>query len=182
MEVLSGERFYAFYGWMTIICFGLGLPCAFPSTWIPFKGGFTPEAFWLGFIFYQPGRLTGLGYCAILIMMVKAGVSRGFTTRLAAVGQTAFTNYILTSVICTTIFENYGFGLYGRLQRWQLYAIVLGVWILQLAASPIWLRYYRFGPMEWLWRSLTYWKKQPMRRRSDIRKTLTEPGLVTVAD
>ena len=113
-------------------------------------------------------------------MMVKAGVLRSFTSRLAAVGQTAFTNYILTTAICTTIFENYGFGLYGRLQRSELYAIVLGVWILQMVASPIWLRYYRFGPMEWLWRSLTYWKKQPMRRSSDM-KTLIKPGLATVA-
>jgi uncharacterized protein len=183
MGVLSGERSYAFYGWMTTVCCGIGSSCAFLSTWIPFKGGFTPEAFWLGFVFYQPGRLAGLGYCAILIMMVKAGVLRSFTSRLAAVGQTAFTNYILTTVICTTIFENYGFGLYGKLQRWQLYAIVLGVWILQMAASPIWLRYYRFGPMEWLWRSLTYWKKQPMRRSSDVRRTKTpiKAGLATVA-
>jgi uncharacterized protein len=181
MGVLSGERSYVFYGWMTAVCLGIGLSCAFLSTWIPFKGGFTPEALWLGFVFYQPGRLAGLGYCAILIMMVKAGVLRRLTSRLAAVGQTAFTNYILTTVICTTIFENYGFGLYGKPQRWQLYAIVLGVWILQMAASPIWLRYYRFGPMEWLWRSLTYWKKQPMRRSSDMRKTLIKPGLAAVA-
>jgi uncharacterized protein len=179
MGVLSGERSYAFYGWMTTVCLGIGLSCAFLSTWIPFKGGFTPEALWLGFVFYQPGRLTGLGYCAILIMMVKAGVLRSLTSRLAAVGQTAFTNYILTTVICTTIFENYGFGLYGKLQRWQLYVIVLGVWILQMVASPIWLRYYRFGPMEWLWRSLTYWKKQPMRRRPVIRTTLVKPGLTS---
>jgi uncharacterized protein len=112
--------------------------------------------------------------------MVKAGVLRRLTARLAAVGQTAFTNYILTTVICTTIFENYGFGLYGKMQRWHLYAIVLGVWVLQMAASPIWLNYYRFGPMEWLWRSLTYWKKQPMRRRSDVGKPLSTPEFATV--
>jgi uncharacterized protein len=180
MGVLSGERSYAFYGWMTAVCLGIGLSCAFLSTWIPFKGGFAPEASWLGFVFYQPGRLAGLGYCAILIMMVKAGVLRRLTARLAAVGQTAFTNYILTTVICTTIFENYGFGLYGKMQRWHLYAIVLGVWVLQMAASPIWLNYYRFGPMEWLWRSLTYWKKQPMRRRSDVGKPLSTPEFATV--
>jgi len=91
------------------------------------------------------------------------------TTSIFLVGnpvRVAFDGF--TTVICTTIFENYGLGLYGKLQRWQLYAIVLGVWILQMAASPFWLRYYRFGPMEWLWRSLTYWKKQPMRRRCNL--------------
>ena len=180
MGVLTGARSRAFYGWIATFCLGVGLWCAFLSTWIPFKGGFTPEALWLGFVFYQPGRIAGLGYCAILIMMVKAGVFRSFTSRMAAVGQMAFTNYILTTVICTTIFENYGFGLYGKLQRWQLYLIVLGVWALQIAVSPIWLRYYHFGPMEWLWRSLTYWDKQPMRIRSDVGKTLTKPGFARV--
>jgi uncharacterized protein len=75
----------------------------------------------------------------------------------------AFSNYILTSLICTTIFEGYGFGLFNKLQRYQLYGVVLAVWIVILVISPIWLRYFRFGPLEWLWRSLTYWKKQPFR-------------------
>jgi len=117
MGVLIGKRTYAFYGWMTTVCFGHRPLVRIPEHLIPFKGGFTPEALWLGFVFYQPGRLAGLGYCAILIMMVKVGFLRSLTSRLAAVGQTTFTNYILTAVICTTIFENYGFGLYGKLQR-----------------------------------------------------------------
>jgi uncharacterized protein len=56
--------------------------------------------------------------------------------------------------------------LFGQLQRYQLYYVVLGMWILSLAWSPIWLRYFRFGPLEWCWRSLTYWQRQPMRRRA----------------
>ena len=77
----------------------------------------------------------------------------------------AFSNYILTSVLCTTIFEGYGFGLFGKLQRFQLYGIVLLVWAVILIVSPIWLRHFHFGPLEWVWRSLTYWKKQPFRVR-----------------
>jgi uncharacterized protein len=49
------------------------------------------------------------------------------------------------------------------LQRYELYYVVAAVWVLQLIASPLWLRYYRFGPLEWAWRSLTYWKRQPLR-------------------
>jgi len=74
----------------------------------------------------------------------------------------AFTNYLSQSIITSTIF--YGFGVYASLQRYQLYYIVIAIWIFQLVFSQIWLRYYQFGPFEWLWRSLTYWKKQPMKK------------------
>jgi uncharacterized protein len=53
--------------------------------------------------------------------------------------------------------------LYGRLERYQLYYVGAVCWAVSLIASPIWLRHYRFGPLEWCWRSLTYWKKQSMR-------------------
>jgi uncharacterized protein len=72
-------------------------------------------------------------------------------------------------VVCTFVFTGYGFGLYGRLERYQLYYVVAGCWALSLAASPLWLRYYWFGPLEWCWRSLTYWQRQPMRiRRASV--------------
>ena len=102
------------------------------------------------------------------MLIWKAGALRWLTSRLAAVGQMAFSCYIMQSLICTTIFYGYGFGLFGRLQRYQLYYVVLGVWVVQLIASPIWLRHFRFGPLEWLWRSLTYVEIQPMRRRPHV--------------
>lgn len=164
LDILTGQRSYRFYAWMAALCLTFGLSLSWLATWLPFKQNFSPDVFWLSLAFYEPGRIAGLGYVALLLIMVKAGFLRGLTARLAAVGQTAFTNYILTTIICTTIFEGYGFGLWDRMQRWPLYGIVLAVWIVQLVISPLWLRYYRFGPLEWLWRSLTYWKKQPMRR------------------
>jgi uncharacterized protein len=80
----------------------------------------------------------------------------------------AFSNYILTSIITAIVFTGYGFELYGTLQRYQLYYVVVGVWAVNLLFSPIWLLYYRFGPLEWCWRSLTYWKRQPMRRTTAV--------------
>ena len=68
------------------------------------------------------------------------------------------------SVICAMLFYGYGFGLWGEVSRAGLWGIVALIWIAQLLWSPWWLARFRFGPLEWLWRSLTYWKAQPMRR------------------
>jgi uncharacterized protein len=76
----------------------------------------------------------------------------------------AFSNYIAQSVLCSGVFHNPGLGLMGQLQRYQLYFVVLGIWAANLAWSHWWLARYRFGPLEWCWRSLTYWQRQPMRR------------------
>ena len=62
------------------------------------------------------------------------------------------------------LFSGFGLGLYGKLERHQLYYVVFSIWLFQLLVSPIWLRHYLFGPLEWGWRSLTYVKKQPFRR------------------
>ena len=88
---------------------------------------------------------------------------------LASVGQMAFSNYLMQSIICTLIFNGYGFSYYNKLAFHQLYYVVFAVWIFQLIFSTIWLNYFRFGPFEWVWRSLTYWKKQPM-LKDDVEK------------
>ena len=76
----------------------------------------------------------------------------------------ALTNYLMQSLIASFIFYGWGLGYYGRLDRIEYMPIVLGVWAFQMFLSPIWLKRFRFGPMEWVWRSLTYWKVQPLRR------------------
>jgi len=73
------------------------------------------------------------------------------------------TNYLSHSLICNFVFMGWGLGLAGQLERYQIYYVVLGIWIFQLITSPIWLRYFRFGPAEWLWRTLTYESAQPLR-------------------
>jgi uncharacterized protein len=81
----------------------------------------------------------------------------------------ALSNYLFDSIVCTTLFYGYGFGLFGTINRTGLAAIVLLIWMIQLLISPIWLRYFRYGPAEWLWRSLTYWRAQPMRQKAEER-------------
>ncbi|MBX3429334.1 MAG: DUF418 domain-containing protein [Hyphomonadaceae bacterium] len=98
-----------------------------------------------------------LGYASALILCVKAGAARMLTNALAPVGQMAFTNYIAQSVIMTGIFYGgRGLGLYGQVERDTLMAIVAGVWALQLIWSPLWLARFKMGPLEWVWRRLSY--------------------------
>jgi uncharacterized protein len=83
---------------------------------------------------------------------------------LAPVGQMALTNYLTHSLVCTTVFYGYGFGLYNRLSPVLTLLLVFVIFGVQVVFSRVWLRYFRFGPVEWLWRSLTYGKWQPMLR------------------
>jgi uncharacterized protein len=100
--------------------------------------------------------LISLLYASLLILLVKAGAKLLFEP-LAAVGRMAFTNYIAQSLIMTTIFYGgRGFGLWGEVDRPTLWAIVLAIWAVQLIWSPLWLSRFQMGPLEWLWRSLSY--------------------------
>ncbi|SFS04338.1 DUF418 domain-containing protein [Sphingomonas jatrophae] len=105
-----------------------------------------------------------LGYASALILLVRSGRASGLVSRLAAAGRLAFTNYLGTTLVMTTIFYGYGLGLFGRLERAELYLLVLGQWMLILLWSKPWLARFRYGPFEWLWRSLARWEAQPMRR------------------
>lgn len=98
-----------------------------------------------------------LGYASLFVLLVKAG-ARLLTEPLAAVGRMAFTNYIMQSLIMTTIFWGgmRGFGFWGEVDRITLWAIVLAVWALQLIWSPLWLSRFQMGPLEWIWRRLSY--------------------------
>ena len=77
----------------------------------------------------------------------------------------ALTNFLLQTLICTTLFYGYGFGLYGQIGAFGGILLTLAIYGVLLAFSVWWLRRFRFGPMEWIWRSLTYLRPQPMRRQ-----------------
>lgn len=103
-----------------------------------------------------------IGYAAAIIALVNSGACRAAVSRLAACGRMALSNYLLASLLANLLFTGLGFGLYGELSRIQAYGIVLLVWALQLAWSRPWLEHFRYGPFEWLWRSLARWQRQPM--------------------
>jgi uncharacterized protein len=110
--------------------------------------------------------LRALGIFGTIMLLYKSGWLKWLFALMRPVGQMAFTNYLTQSLICGLFFYGIGFGMYGRLQRIEIYYFVIAIWIMQILWSHIWLRYFYFGPMEWLWRSLTYWKKQPLRRKN----------------
>jgi uncharacterized protein len=97
------------------------------------------------------------------MLACKARVWGSGTRRLAAAGRMALSCYLLQSIIATLIFYGHGLGQFGRFERWQQFATVLAIWVFLLLFCKTWLEKYRYGPFEWLWRSLTYRKPQPMR-------------------
>jgi uncharacterized protein len=97
------------------------------------------------------------------MLFIKSGILGFIQKALAAVRKTTLSNYLLTAIGTSIIFYGFGFGLYGKLQRYELYYVVAGCWIFQLIASPVWLKYFKYGPFEWLWRSLTYQKWQDLK-------------------
>lgn len=105
--------------------------------------------------------LTTLANASALVWLYKTKRIEWIAKNLQAVGRMALSNYLLDTLICTTLFSG-AMGLYGVVPRMGLLGIVLFIWTMHLILSPIWLRYFAFGPMEWLWRSLTYWKMQPL--------------------
>ena len=109
---------------------------------------------------YHFGRLfMGLGYLGLVILLIKIEKLESLRFRLACVGRMALTNYLMHSVIALFIFTGAGLGLLGKFSWSQLYLFVLLIWVIQLYISPLWLKYFYFGPVEWLWRLLTYLKK-----------------------
>lgn len=172
---LTGDWSRQSYWKVVGIGYSIGLPLVIYSFYYGFKNYSTLEANlarmeqvpieWIGLIYPFQRLLLVMAHAAAIILMYKSGFAQGLFRRLEAVGQMAFTNYITHSVICTLFFFGYGLNYFGELQFYQLYYLVGAIWIVQLIISPIWLRYFYFGPLEWLWRSLTYWRAQPMQRR-----------------
>ena len=91
-------------------------------------------------------------------------VSGGLAERVSAAGRAAFSNYLGTSILMLLVFHGWGLGLFGALGRSELYLVMLFTWVLMLLWSKPWLERFRFGPLEWVWRCLTYRKLFPLRR------------------
>lgn len=163
-RVLTAERPLRDYLVMMAAGYALGIPLGWHELNLLLASNFAPTAFAEANATYEISRLAMVvGHLGLFLAVIKAGLFRGLQRALAAVGQMALTNYVMQTVICTFVFYGFGLGLYGKLERHELYFVVLAIWIAELIWSPLWLRRFRFGPFEWVWRSLTYWQRQPMK-------------------
>jgi len=171
---LSGQWSSRSYVKVMAIGYGLGLPLVIYSFYYHYLHFPSHEAFlrrldtvpmeWINLIYPFQRILLVMAHVAALVLLYQSNIAQALFRRLEAVGRMAFTNYIMHSVICTLFFFGYGLNYYAELEYYQIYFVVLAIWIVQLIVSPLWLRRFYFGPLEWLWRSLTYWKLQPLLR------------------
>lgn len=156
------------YALLLLAGYGIGIPVG----WAQFQGqvfGTQNMGLWFDSYRIPPDALQdirrlllSIGHASLLILIYRSKLLPWLTKGLANVGQMAFSNYLMQSIFCSLIFYGYGLGYFNTLRFHQVYYVVFGIWIFQLIFSSIWLQYFRFGPFEWVWRSLTYWKKQPM--------------------
>ena len=162
--VLTGAASRRVYASLLLVGYAIGLPVNLFETHNLVAGEFSIEALIASYLTYDLGRIPmTLGHIGLIGLLWHSSARSALMRALGAVGQMALTNYLAQSVICMFLFTGAGFALYGQLERHELYYVVIAIWIAQVIWSPLWLRRFRFGPAEWLWRSLTYWQKQPMR-------------------
>jgi uncharacterized protein len=164
LGVLSGRSSTKTYLLMMLGGYAVGLAFGWRELHLILDSNFARLGFVAAGETYQFSRLAMvIGHLGLLLLIIRSGVFGALQRAMGAVGQMALTNYLMQTVICTLLFYGFGFGLWGQLERYQLYGVVAAIWLVELIWSPLWLAWFRFGPFEWVWRSLTYWQRQPMR-------------------
>lgn len=176
--VLTGKARMSLYWTMAIVGLGVGLLVSYLRLqgMINFKFNWFEYIKKVPFESYTISRtLRAFGILGILLLLYRSGWVKWLFNLMRAPGQMAFTNYLTQSLICGIIFYGPGFAMFGKFQRYEVYYVVGLIWVLQICWSNIWLRFFYFGPMEWCWRSLTYWKRQPFRKRSPRQTPVLVP-------
>ncbi len=168
LGILSAQKSKTYYLKLSLIGLIIGYLIVGFGVYKNFDHNFSMEySFFLGSQFNYWGSIfVALGYIGLVMLLIKSYKKGWLANSLQAVGQTALSNYLIQTIICTSIFYGHGLALFGKVDRLEQILIVFGIWILQLIISPIWIRNFKFGPFEWLWRSLTYWKFQPWKREN----------------
>lgn len=177
---LAGRLSMKTYAWTAVIGLAVGWSVTGFGAWKAWAGHFDmfKTLVWMQAP-YDIGRISGaLGNAALLLMLVKAGALKWVMQRIASVGQMALSNYLLTSITMMTIYVWGPWHWYGYVEYYKIYYAVAGMWLLNMTFSSMWLRYFEFGPVEWVWRSLTYWKRQSMRIRKAVPAALVAGAAV----
>lgn len=167
LGVFSAKLPKALYLRMISAAIMVGIPLTLYGVYVNYKVEWQSMATYFRgeFVDYLASLFVAFGWIGVVMLACKEPSLEKFTRPLKAVGRAAFSNYILQTFICTTLFYGHGFGLYGRISRVGQFWIVLAIWLVQLIASTLWFRFFRMGPLESLWRSLTYWQPQSLREQ-----------------
>ena len=156
--ILSANKSISYYSKMILIGFGIGLIISLIGLNQSYDSGWSGAYVMSIGANYKliSGVFIATGYIGFVMWCFKKGVFKKLQNRLQSAGRMAFTNYIGMSLICSLIFNGHGLALYGTFDRLQQFLVVVSIWVLILIVSPLVLRKYRYGPLEWLWRKLTY--------------------------
>lgn len=166
--VLSGRRSRKFYLQLALMGYFAGVLIRGPDAYDAITNGFDLSRL-LGreATAYNLGRLMmTLGHIGLVMLLCRFPLFDRTARILAAIGRLALTNYIMQSVLSIFLFFGIGLGLYARYERYQLILICLAVWFVQIVFSLVWLRYFHYGPLEWVWRSLIYGKRQRLKKQA----------------
>lgn len=165
--VMTNERSAGFYRRLVAVGGTVGLATILAGVWFIEANDWAAAValYWTQFNYWGSIPLAG-AYLGLVMLYAKWRPAGVVTRWLAAVGRTAFSNYIFQTVVATSIFYGHGLGLFGRVSRVEALGVVVAIWAVQVPLSVLWLRYFRYGPLEWLWRALTY-RTLPTMRVSD---------------
>jgi uncharacterized protein len=167
--VLAGERSDRWYTVLTAGGFGVGVPLMLLAVRRSFEHGWDLRDHMLVGIHleYWGNMLVGLGWVGAILLLQRRGM---VPHAVVAVGRTALSNYLLATLLCTTVFYGHGLGLFGSVDRVGQLAVVAVVWAIELVLSPWWLGRFAMGPSEWALRWATVGRREP------IRLTAPEPA------
>ncbi|MCE7994874.1 MAG: DUF418 domain-containing protein [Roseivirga sp.] len=163
-RVFSTKQTKKYYRQMVVYGLGAGVPLVVAGVLLNFNSDwdFRQSFFYFSQLNYWGSVLMAIGYVGIVMIIVKAYTQSGMLKRLAQVGRMALSNYLMQSIVCTFIFYGHGFGLFADLDRSAQAFMVIVIWVFLIVFSAVWLRFFRYGPFEWLWRSFSYGKIQPI--------------------
>lgn len=166
--ILTAKRSSTFYRKMVIVGFGLGLPLALISLY-----QYTAHDWHWSYALFV-GRIPNhiatpfiaSGFIGLVMLWCRSSYLANLRDQIASVGRMALTNYIGQSVIATFIFYGFGLGMFGSVSRIQQLLIIVLIWTIQIAFSSWWLSRFQYGPLEWVWRCLSHWQYQPIKKKS----------------
>lgn len=160
---LTGRWSVPAYGAALVAGLGLGLPLVAWGGLQAVDNGFPLDGLWIDKATNYVGSLfMAFGYASLIMLICKAPGLKLIRLPFAAAGRMAFTNYLTQTVVMVMLATGvFGSALFGEIERVEQMQLVIVVWIVQLIVSPLWLMVFRFGPLEWVWRSLSYGKVQP---------------------